>query len=152
MKNYMNKEYVRVMVVQIKNCTKNNKVYITKKDENDIILITLKEPKEKRKIDITTSMLDYLNGNCNLKELEEYIWNRYQAWKYKNTKPNREKKIKPALKKIIAKEYPNYEQMLENIGISWIGFKARVERGMSYQEALTTPKIEPRWGNTKKEN
>lgn len=153
MKDYMNKEYIRIMVIQLKNCTKNNKVYITKhQDEKDIILITLKELKEKRKVDVTAAVLDYLNGNCNLKELEEYIWNRYQAWEHKNIQPNTEKKLRPGLRKMVAKEYPNYEQMLKNIGISWTGFKTRVQRGMSYYEALTTPKVQPGWGRVKKES
>lgn len=145
MKDYINKEYIRIMVKQIRRSSKNNHFYITKKDERDIILITLKVPREERKLDITEAVKDYFQGNCNQKELAEYIWNRYKTWKYKNIPTDIENKKRIGLKKKVAEEYPDYEKMLENIGITWTGFKARIGRGMNFYEALTTPKIAPSW-------
>lgn len=145
MKDYINKEYIANKVKEIKKSSKNNRFYITKFNERDVILITLKENKDKRAIEITKAVRELLEGNCNQKELSEYIWNRYKAWGYKNIDIRIEKKKRPGLKKQVSEQFPNYEEMLNEIGISWTGFKTRVEKGMTFHEALTTPKIKPTW-------
>lgn len=151
MRTCLSKDYICTITRKIKkNLNKKEKIYITKRNEIDIILVTLETVKDKRAIDITSAVLDFAEGNCNLGELNEYIWNRYQAWEHKNIAKNIEVKTRPGLRKKVSEQYPDYEQKLESIGISWMGFKTRVERGMTYHEALTTPKIQPGWKRAEK--
>lgn len=153
MRTCLSKDYIITMTRKIKkNLNKKDKVYITKRNEIDIILVTQGIIKDKRAVNITSAVLDFADGNCNLAELNEYIWNRYQAWEYKNIAKVTEVKKRPGLRMNVEKEYPNYQEMLDLLGISWVGFKSRVERGMSYKEALTTPKIQPGWKKVKKNN
>lgn len=144
LKDYINKEYVTNMVRQFRRSNIRNGFYITKKQERDIILISLKPPKDFRSLDITNAVKEYLEDDCTQVELIEYVLNRYFAWEYKNIPEHIEKKPKAKLKIELIEQYSDYEKRLKEIGITWVGFKARIEKGMSFEEALTMPKIKPK--------
>lgn len=50
----------------------------------------------------------------------------------------------------VLKEYPNYKELLNKSGISYICFYVRVRKGMDIYTALTTPKIKP-WESKKRQ-